>query len=106
MGVVEFKLMFLKIEEGTGVMAIFIGTDTVEGVAGAGIFGVLFSSSTTVGTVLEGVVNGPLLSDTVLCNFSFCLLSSSVAFATLAFEDTLLEEMGEKGCRIRGDSMI
>lgn len=109
MGVVEFKLMFLKIEEGTGVMAIFIGTDTVEGVAGTGIgiaFGVLFSSSTTVVAVLEGVVNGTLLSDSVLCNFSLCLFCSSVAFATLDFEDTLLEEMGEKGCRSRGDSMI
>jgi len=106
---VEFKFIFFIIEEGAGVIAIFIGTDTVDGVAGKGIgiivFGVLFSSSTKV-AVLDGVVNGTLLSDSVLCNFSPCLFSSSVAFATLAFEATLLEEMGEKGCRIRGDSMI
>ena len=98
-------------------MTIFIGTDTVEGVAGTAIgiegvagtgiggiaFGVLFSSSTTIG-VLEGVVNGILLSGIVFCNFSLCIFSSSLAFAIFAFDDTL-EEMGEKGCRVRGGSM-
>ena len=70
---VEFKFMFFIIDEGTGVIAILIGTDTVDGVAGKGIgivFGVLFSSSTKLVAVLEGVVNGTLLSDSVLCNFS------------------------------------
>jgi len=105
---VGFKFIFFTIDEGTGVIAIFIGADTVDGVAGKGIgivFGVLFSSSTKV-AVLDGVVNGTLLSDSVLCSFSPCLFSSSVAFVTLAFEATLLEEMGEKGCLVREDSMI
>ena len=79
-------------------MFIFIGIDTVEGVVGTGIgiaFGVPFCSSTTV-AVFEGVENGKLLSVTVFCNFSVCIFSSSLAFATFAFDDTV-EEMRENG---------
>lgn len=95
---------FIKTVEGTGVMAILIGIDTVEGVAGTGIgiaFGVLFSSSITV-AVLEGVVNGALLSGIVFCNFSLCIFGS---LATYGFDDTF-EDMGEKGCLDRGESSM
>lgn len=93
-------------------MAKFIGAETVEGVDGTGIgiivLGVLFSSSTIIAAVLEGVVVGlvvvngiMLVGAIVFCNFSLCeLLSSSVGFFMLAFET-----MGEKGCRVRGDCM-
>lgn len=97
---------FIKTVEGAGVKAIFIGTDTVEGVAGIGIgiaFGVLFSLSTTV-IALQGLVKGTLLSGIIFCNFSLCVLCSFAAFTTLVFDDTL-DEIGEKGCLVRGDSM-
>lgn len=99
-------LTFIKTDEGTGVKTIFIGTDMVEGVAGTGIgiaLGVLFSSSTTV-VALQGEVNGTLVSGIVFCNFSLCIPSSFAPFATFAFDDTL-DEMGEKGCLVIGDSM-
>jgi hypothetical protein len=81
--------IFIKTDEGAGVKAILIGTDTVEGVAGIGIgiaFGVIFSTSATV-IALQGLVKGSV----------FCVLGS---FATFSFEDML-----EKGCLVRGDSM-
>jgi hypothetical protein len=87
-------------------MAIFIGIDAVEGVAGIGIgtvFGVLFSWSAAV-IALQGLTKGILLSAIVFGNFSLGMICSFAAFATFAFDDTLLDERGEKGCLVRGDS--
>jgi hypothetical protein len=88
-------------------MAIFIGIDTVLGVvveAGIGIaFGVLFSSSTTVSAFeVAVVVNGKLLIANAFCNFCFCIIDSAVTFSTFSCDD-IVEEMVEKGCRVKGD---
>ncbi|KAG4941804.1 hypothetical protein GYH30_045587 [Glycine max] len=56
--------------------------------------------STTV-VVFEVVMDGKLLTTNVFCNFSLCV--SFAANATFAFDDTV-EEMGQKGCRVKGDT--
>lgn len=93
---------------GAGVMAVCIGTETVEGVVGKGIIGitlgVLFSSSSEEEdiVVLEGVVNGVVVVvlRTAFCNISLCFLfrSSRMFAAALDFEESV-EESGEKGFR-------
>lgn len=92
---------------GAGVIAVCIGTDTVEGVEGTGRmarpWGVLFSSFATE-IVLEGVVNCKLLVACVFCNVSLCVMfRSSDKFVMLFFDDAV-EEMGENGTRIMGES--
>ena len=73
------------------------------GVVGSGMDTALWSFvllSTTV-VVFEVVMDGKLLTTNVFCNFSLCV--SFAANATFAFDDTV-EEMGQKGCRVKGDT--
>jgi hypothetical protein len=86
---------------GAGVMAVCMGTDTVEGVVGTGIsiaFGVQFSSSATV-FVFEGVLKDRSFIGSVFLDVSSCVIASS---NMLDFDETV-EEIGEKGCRSIGD---
>lgn len=86
------------------MIAVCIGTDTVEGVEGTGIgiaFGVLFSSSTRV-FVFEGVVNDSIGGAAFCIVVSPCEFKSSNQLMILDFDDAV-EEMGEKGFRIIGD---
>jgi hypothetical protein len=92
---------------GAGVMTVCIGTDTVEGVEGTGrmdrALGVLFSSFAKE-IVLEGVVNFTLfVVASVFCNVSLCVMFRSSEKFVLFFDDAV-EEMGENGTRIMGDS--
>lgn len=90
-------------------MAVCIGTDTVDGVLGTGIgmaLGVLFSSSATlIVVVFKGVLNGMLLGSTFCTGCSLCVVAfkSSEKFVMLVFDDAV-EDIGENGFRINGDS--
>ena len=85
---------------GAGVIAVCIGTDTVEGVMGKGIvmaLGVLFSSSAIV-VVFEGVLKHRSFTGSVFLSLCGVVASSNM----LDFDETV-EEIGEKGCRSIGD---
>lgn len=98
-----------------GVIAVCIGTDTVEGVEGTGIgiaLGVRFSSSAKVAfVVLGGVLNDDSSLSFNGGNFFCCdavslpcvLFKSSSKCIILDLDDAV-EEMGENGFRTIGDS--
>jgi hypothetical protein len=86
-----------------GVIAVCIGTDTVEGVMGIGIgiaFGVLLFSSSAMIFVFEGVLKDRSFIGGVFLKVSLCGVVASSKM--LDFDETV-EEIGEKGCRSIGD---
>lgn len=88
---------------GRGVTAICIGIDTAaDGVEG----GILFSTSTKE-SAFEGVLNGVLLLLVRVFGsiMSLCFRFRSLRmFVALDFDESV-EEMGEKGFRVMGDSV-
>lgn len=83
-----------------GVMAICIGIGNVEGVDG-----ILFSTSIAE-IILEGVLNGMLLLvASIFGNMSLWFRFRSPKILVAFDFDESVEEMGEKGFRVMGDSI-